>query len=358
MPVIQVVEDDYVLCRNICDLLEAEEFQVISCPDAFKGLEEAKKHLPDLIISDVMMPGMSGFEFLEELQNYDLTASIPVIFLTAKADIDSLRTGMKLGADDYLFKPFKVDELLVAISARLKKKENYEKPMREIEKKILLNVPHELRTPFMTILGYPDLIEDEQDIDEIKRLTKIIKKSGLRLLARIEKYITYQELLVGDVPNESMTSDLEIDELFIKSLLHKLSGQFESISVSIKRFEPATIIFGTSYFNLMFRELAENALKFSDSGAAIIIEGYSQGDSYIILINDSGVGMSQQEIKSIRAFNKFGSQASGAPGMGLGLAIVKEIVKKTKIEFELSGELGSGITCKLVFPMRRLDEGM
>jgi DNA-binding LytR/AlgR family response regulator len=120
---ILIIEDEKQLLNNISILLNSEGYTVITSYNGFEGIKLAKEHTPDLIICDIMMPGIDGYEVLRELSNDKNTSSIPFIFLTAKVERNDLRKGMNLGADDYIFKPFKSDELIKAIQTRLNKLE-------------------------------------------------------------------------------------------------------------------------------------------------------------------------------------------------------------------------------------------
>lgn len=123
MKKILVIEDEQPVRANILELLEAEDFEVIGAENGFIGAIWAQENLPDLIICDVMMPEVDGYEVLSALRQDQITAAIPFIFLTAMADKADIRQGMELGADDYLTKPFTRDELLGAIASRLTKHE-------------------------------------------------------------------------------------------------------------------------------------------------------------------------------------------------------------------------------------------
>ena len=173
---ILVIEDDPRLRENIFEILEAEGYEVDFAENGLIGIEKVEKFLPDLIISDIMMPEVNGFEVLEKLLDSPKTASIPFIFLTAKVEVDSLRRGMNLGADDYIFKPFHIEDLLNAVKRRLSKKEIYNTKIKEMQEQIALKIPHELRTPLVPILGYSEMIGDETDIDEIKAMAKVINR--------------------------------------------------------------------------------------------------------------------------------------------------------------------------------------
>ncbi len=114
-----IIEDEDVIRQNVLEMLEFEGFETFEAADGLAGLQMAREQLPDLIICDIMMPELDGFGVLEELRSDSATATLPLIFLTAKADRDSMRVGMNLGADDYLTKPFTQAELLGAIHSRL-----------------------------------------------------------------------------------------------------------------------------------------------------------------------------------------------------------------------------------------------
>lgn len=123
MKKILVIEDDLLIKNGIKELLTAVGFNVFSADDGKEGVKIAKEIKPDLIVCDIMMPGMDGYKVLECLHNDEQTASIPFIFLTAKAEMSDLRIGMELGADDYIVKPFESKTLLNAIEIRLSKKD-------------------------------------------------------------------------------------------------------------------------------------------------------------------------------------------------------------------------------------------
>ena len=119
MTKILVIEDELNVRENIVDLLEAEDFEVFSTENGILGIMWAQENVPDLVISDVMMPGMNGYEVLAQMRELPNTELTPFIFLTAMSDKDDIRQGMELGADDYLTKPFTRDELLNSITSRL-----------------------------------------------------------------------------------------------------------------------------------------------------------------------------------------------------------------------------------------------
>nr|WP_297789539.1 response regulator [uncultured Allomuricauda sp.] len=136
MKKILLVEDDTSLRENVAELLELSSFKVCSASNGKMAVEMAKKEHPDLVLCDIMMPEMDGYEVLEELSTFESTRYIPFIFVSAKTEKQDVRKGMNLGADDYLTKPFEEEELLSAIECRLKKAEEMEAILAEHPKRV------------------------------------------------------------------------------------------------------------------------------------------------------------------------------------------------------------------------------
>jgi CheY-like chemotaxis protein len=141
MAKILVIEDDELVRESILAVLESKEFQVLSAENGLLGLQLAEAHLPDLILCDILMPGLDGYEVLSALSNNPETQGIPFIFLTAKVEKANWRKAMKMGADDYLTKPFSAEELLEAIAGRFKRKMLLE-TSRTSKQKLSVEVEH------------------------------------------------------------------------------------------------------------------------------------------------------------------------------------------------------------------------
>ena len=123
MITILLVEDNASMRRNLAQMLTLEGYRVVDCASGAHALQQAREQRPDLVLCDIMMPGMDGYEVLAQLRAQPATASVPFIFLTAKGDVPDIRMGMLLGADDYLPKPVERLDLLNAIRTRLTRHE-------------------------------------------------------------------------------------------------------------------------------------------------------------------------------------------------------------------------------------------
>lgn len=225
MKTILIIEDQPDVRENIDAILELEGYQVMVAEDGEMGVEMAKCHHPDLILCDVMMPKLDGFGVVQALRQDSTTATIPLIFLTAKADRLSLRHGMDLGADDYLTKPFTLDELINAVTARLTKQNLIQKDVNQELDKLRSNItrslPHELLTPLNGILGMSDLLSnyyDTMDADEVQSCLADIKLSGQRLYRLIQNFLLFAQLeLFQSSPQHSQIWQNRLSQITINS---------------------------------------------------------------------------------------------------------------------------------------------
>jgi len=138
MTTVLLIDDDNDLRENTVDMLTLEGFDVVEATDGFEGLLKARDMFPDLILCDITMPELNGFEVLDELRQDSATAMIPFVFISSKADPEDIRTGITLGADDYVTKPFKRSDLINAVNARLERNADYQfQRLREFSQRII-----------------------------------------------------------------------------------------------------------------------------------------------------------------------------------------------------------------------------
>lgn len=203
MKKILVIEDDIDIQENIVDLLETNGFEVVYAANGFEGLKLAENDLPDLILCDIMMPGIDGFNVKEKLQEKKKTSLIPFVFLTAKAEVNDIRKGMILGADDYIVKPFDSLQLIESINARLKKHQEimtsskvnnsstFPQVVNEKKDKILINANNE-----DLLLEIANIICIKSDGNYTNIFTTDNKKLSVRkLIGEWEKSLPPQDFL-------------------------------------------------------------------------------------------------------------------------------------------------------------------
>ena len=362
MSKILVIEDSEVLRNDIIEMLGFEGYEVDGAPDGLVGVEKALAYLPDLIICDIMMPGLNGYGVLEKLRENQNTVATPFIFLTAKTDHNDVRQGMGLGADDYLTKPFVAAELLDAVSVRLERRETLEKivdkRVQELSDSIITALPHELRTPLNTIIGFSDMLTMEATRlkpDQVAEWAQHINQAAQRLYRLVENYLLYvrAEVLSRNPAELESLKQHVLDHPGMILQFHVMHhaqtyGRDEDIKFNLT--DEIAIRITDHDFGKIVEETIDNALKFSQPGTPIEISGQNNGKFYNFIITDHGRGMNQQQIDSIGAYMQFERWFYEQQGSGLGLAIVKRFIELYEGEFHLASEPDKGTTVTIKIP--------
>lgn len=222
---ILVIEDEASIRENTEDILVASGFEVITASNGAIGLQFAKTKSPDLILCDIMMPEMDGYEVLQALRQDNTTEMIPMIFLTAKVSREEQRQGMNLGADDYLTKPFTVEDLLSAIATRLKRQEQLVLPyinerqqakrlrqeaqqnqqkLQEIQQietlksELLQKLSQQLRDPLSNINMAIHLLKQAKTDAERDRYLKVLQDECAREIQLLNEVENLQKLLTPE----------------------------------------------------------------------------------------------------------------------------------------------------------------
>jgi two-component system, sensor histidine kinase and response regulator len=203
---ILVIEDELNVRENLVELLEAENFEVFSAENGFKGIALAQEHHPELILCDITMPELDGYDVLNNLRQDPEIAITPFIFLTAKAATDEIRQGMNLGADDYLTKPFSRQDLLTAIQTRLTKQniynQNTDTLLNDIGERFSYSISEKIFNPLDEILGASEIFAQDSDFIEssdIKKLgdhiqvnTKFLKRAILNVFMYLNMELLFR----------------------------------------------------------------------------------------------------------------------------------------------------------------------
>ena len=358
---ILVIEDEESLRENLLERLTAENFDTISAENGLDGVLLAREHRPDLIICDVMMPELDGYGVLSLLRGDQITATIPFIFLTAKADKVDLRQGMELGADDYLTKPFTKAELLGAIAARLKNKaaveQHSDKKLESLRRSITDALPQELLNPLNEILGCAGmLVENYGSVKppEILSAAQKINTSAGRLHRIIENFMMYAqiELLAAD-PEE------------VKALRNSYKFNRSEIIVEVssrkakQHHREADLIVEVANINIriaeqdlkkIVEEIIDNAFKFSEVGTPVYVQSNTEKDIFSLYITNYGHQMTREQIASIGACIQFERKFYEQQGLGLGLIIAKRLTELYGGTLTIQSGLNSRTTVGVTLP--------
>ena len=335
---ILVIEDQQAVRENIVERLNAENFETISAENGIDGLLLARDHRPDLIICDVMMPELDGYGVLTLLRQDPLTATIPFIFLTAKADKVDLRQGMQLGADDYLTKPFTKADLLGAIAARLEKQvavvQQSEKKIEEFRRSITDVLPQEILNPLNEIFGCSQMLVERYDSikpQEILETAQNINTSTGRVHRLIENFMIYAqiEFLAADpeqVKALKNGSTLNRSEIIDKVATQKAKEHHRESDLVLE--VTNTIIrIAEQDLKKVVEELIDNAFKFSEAGTPVYVKATVTNDIFSLYITNYGRQMTPEQIASIGVCMQFDRKFYEQQGLGLGLIIAKRLTE-------------------------------
>ena len=356
MKKILVIDDEEALRQLGRAVLTGEGYDVVDAENAETGLDNARKHLPQLILCDVNLPGMDGYQFVEQLRKDPLTTAIPVILMTGvMRDYSSVRHAMGVGADDYLLKPFSVDELLVAVRMRLHKEETLvrraELKLSELRESIALSLPHELRTPLVSVLGFAELLKADYETMERKQIGTMagdIYKAASRLHELIENFLIFAqiELTGADESRMKALRSVRTEELqpIVKLLSRQKAEQYRRTGDLTVDLQSISGSISDEYFRKIVNALLDNAFKFSTVGTPVLVSCSSDGKSSEVVVADRGRGMTAEQIASVGGYMQFERKMYEQQGSGLGLIIAKRLLEIHGGSLAIESEVGSGTT--------------
>jgi two-component system sensor histidine kinase/response regulator len=363
MTKILVIEDEELTRNVIVEVLQWSGFKTMAAENGRLGLKLAQEELPDLIICDVIMPEIDGFELLTLLKQDQKTVNIPFVFLTAQAGFRQSRQGMNLGADDYLPKPFELEELNKTIRTQLDKKNARQKEQLTQLNELCVNItgalPHELHTSLNGILGTTELLltlDNSLDFDNRRELLEVIQDSAQRLQCLTENFWFYTRLVL-------IASDREkLRQLRGERLSANVGGIIESIAKSSAKqwqrkddlqlnLETADLEIAETDFQKIVYEIIDNAHKFSLLGTSVQVNSHCQSGKFILTVRDRGRGMTAEQIANIGAFRQFDREKYEQQGLGLGLIIVKLLAELYDSQLAITSIPNVGTLIEISFPI-------
>ncbi len=370
-------------------ILEGEGYEILKAASGKEALKYLGEESIDLILLDVMMPGMDGFQTADHIINDLKLNEIPIIFLTARDDKESVVQGFKHGATDYVTKPFDVDELLVRVETQLKLKyqadqlgkmnqildqkvqqrtiqlqekseelaiayQNLEKAYKElngldqVKDNFLKIISHEIRTPLNAIIGSVALMEDFlQEHAEVQDCLELLKDGT----DRMERF-SNATLLLTELQTNRYVPKLkhEILHKIVKGVTEILRDSVASKNIQISMHIDAQVevLVDQKLFDRAVLFVIQNAVEHSDHDGKIIITSIMQGDTLLLQIRDYGPGFSETALNSL--FKPFGVGAVHADqSLGLSMKTAKVIMEMLKGEIRVKNR-GKGAEVTFVLP--------
>ncbi len=353
MKLILIIEDEEELLEEISDILKYEGYKTLKCNNGRKGIKIAKKSVPDLILCDILMKGMNGFEVLEILKKDSETQLIPFIFITAVDGNKNLRKGMDMGADDYLTKPFTRYNLLNAIKARFFKQNIINKNIKKVRDSIIYTIPHEFRTPLNIIMGFSDIIRKDADnmvAEDISMMGMSIYENSNKLYEIIKEYLTYIDTEINE--NSKLFCSVTDISGIIRTIVNNVASLHDRTGDCILKIENCEVDIIQEWFTFALKELVSNAFKFSEPGQIVNISSKVSDDCLKIVIKDKGRGFPPNSVKKINAFVQFDRHIYEQQGIGMGLFIAKRIIELHKGSLTIKSKPDKGSVVCLKIPRK------
>lgn len=371
---ILIVDDTEANIRLLSHVLRGEGFTPIVAFNGTDAIDLIKSREPDLVLLDIMMPDMTGYEVCAEVNKIDKLREIPIIFLSALSETRDKVEGFDVGGVDYITKPFQKDEILARIRThlflsklqkereiRIEELKQRELELSELNKKkddLVRMVSHDIKNPLTGIVGLANLLKIHPDFPEKDKLEmlNVMEQSGKKLLDIVEKVLDNEanSKKINEA-NLSETNILELGERVIsvngpKAILKKieLGLVFES-KVDSALLDPVKM-------EIALNNLVSNALKFTPGQGSVKLVIESTEDALLFKVKDSGIGIPDTMIDKLFArndekesFSKIGTD--GEVGTGLGLDVVQNYVNIHNGKIWVESEENVGTTFFINIPL-------
>jgi two-component system sensor histidine kinase/response regulator len=362
---ILLVDDSPTNLHVLLDYLKDTGFETLIAQSGESALRQLKYAQPDIILMDVMMPGIDGFETCRRLKENESSRGIPVIFMTALSDtVDKVR-GFEVGGVDYITKPLQHEEVLARVNAHLTIR-NLQKQLQEKNKQLSeLNaskdkffsiIAHDLRNPFAGLLGFTRMVAegfDDWSKDEIQDILGELQKSAENLYELLENLLSWSRLQRGVM---EYTPELGNVDQIVRHNIDLFTPIAEQKQITLRNSVDQTIMVfaDIKMFDTVIRNLVSNALKFTENEGSIEISAMQDEKFVTVAVSDTGIGIPQEDLSKLFQIDVKYSQVgtAGEQGTGLGLVLCKDLIEKNGGEIEVESEVGKGTIFRFTRPTK------
>lgn len=352
-----IVDDNPTNIQVVGNILTEKGFDIAFAQSAERAIEQVLHTDYDLILLDIMMPEKDGFEICEILKANPQTKEIPIVYLTAKSDIDSIIRGLRNGGIDYISKPFIKEELIVRVENQIKMKRIQDELIfaNRAKDKFFSIIAHDLKSPISAFKNITDvLVRDYEDFDreDVFDFVKKLNESAgsvYKLLDDLLEWSRNQNNKIVFDPSLILLSKLS------ENIIDLLNNNIErkELEVINKIDEDVKIYADLNMINTVLRNLITNAIKFTQIGGKIEV-GSSEydEDKIIVWVKDNGVGMTQADIDKLFKIEIHHTThgTNEEVGTGLGLILCYEFIIKHEGLLWVESKVGEGSTFFFTVP--------
>lgn len=352
---ILIVDDLPKNIQVVANTLQTANYDISYAQNGENALDLCDRQDFDLILLDIMMPGMDGIEVCRRLKANNRFKDLPIIFLTAKNDIESITQAFEAGGVDYVSKPFKGAELSARVKTHLtiKKQKETLQELNATKDKFFSIIAHDLKSPFTGLLGFAELLIEESDTakpEELKHYHQLLYKSakqGFDLLSSLLEWSRTQSSRIKFLPDTINLCDM------IRENINLLDNNIREKNINIECFvdESITVYADPNMLKTIMRNLISNAVKFTNNGGEIRVHAIALENHIQVEVQDNGVGMDEKTLGKLFRIDENTSRkgTNSETGSGLGLIICKEFIQQHNGEIWVESELnkGSSFFCTL-----------
>lgn len=365
IPNILIVDDVLANLRLLDHILREKGYKVRPVTNGTLALQVAEKEKPDLVLLDIMMPDIDGFEVCRRFKENPKLSDVPIIFISALNDTKDIVKALKSGGADYITKPFKAEEVRVRVATHL----NIYFQQKELQKlnaqkdKFFSIIAHDLRGPFSSFLGVTQLLDEmlpELSREEIRDFAVNMRSSATNLYSLLENLLQWAKNQQGLIPftpmkelllslvNESILTLLEPAKNKGIDIVNNIDGSFE-------------VFADKNMLQTVIRNLVSNAIKFTPKGGNITLSAKANSASDVeISVRDSGIGMNEAMVSNLFQLdaktNRPGTE--GEMSTGIGLLLCKDFVETHGGEIRVESEEGKGSVFYFNIPLNSEEESI
>ena len=372
---ILIVDDTEANIKLLSHVLRDAGFSPIVAFNGTDALELIKARRPDLVLLDIMMPDMTGYEVCKIVNEDEELKSTPIIFLSALSETSDKVEGFEVGGVDYITKPYQKDEVLARIRTHLflnklqKEREeridilrNRELELRELNEKkdqLVRIVSHDIKNPLTGIVGLANLIKENPGFppEDVHKMLSAMEKSGKKLMDMVEK-------VLDDESNSQTKESLKLSEGFLKDLVEKVisinrpKAILKNINLElIEEIEVSKVLLDHTKMEIALNNLVSNALKFTLKEGKVQLTVKSDQERILFAVKDNGIGISQNVLPFLfenqtnkQGISKIGTD--GEIGTGLGLDVVHKYVNMHDGKVRVESEEQMGTTFYIELPTK------
>lgn len=366
---ILVVDDTPVNLRLLSEMLRKQGYSVREANDGVTALQRVQAKQPDLILLDIRLPNIDGYDVCQRLKANEGTRDIPVIFISVLQDVDDIVKAFEVGGVDYITKPFKFREIYVRVENQLtlarqrkqiqaihEKDRQYLETLNHLKDQFIRAATHDLKSPLALIVGYAGLLESHEPVandPSVQDYVQGIRRGTNKLKMLVTDMLDLLEMESGV---ELTLTSMSLTD-FLQSTVKNFEVQAKQKQIDLIFTAPLEDVYVTADISRLERamnNLLSNAIKYTPEHNQIEVAAQIGSEHIALQVIDTGYGIPEEDIPHLfEAFHRVRQKEHLAQeGTGLGLSIVRSIVEQHGGEVRVESELGRGSTFSIVLPLQ------